>query len=116
MTANSLAGIILQSQNPEKLAQFYNRVLDIPFTLQVHGNIKEHYECLFNNIHFAILKANKHESSSKVIPSFRVNNLKHFIQEKNIKLLHPIIDLGDGKACTSIEDIDGNVIRLIQLQ
>ncbi len=115
MKANALAGVILYSPNPEKLANFYREFIGIPFELQKHGKIKEHFECLFNYIHFAILKRGEGEVTKSVVPSFRVDNLKQFIDHHQLRTLHPFIDLGEGKCVTSIEDIDGNMIRLIQL-
>lgn len=115
MTAISLAGIILYSPEPENLAKFYKEVIGIPFELQSHGKIKEHFECLFGNIHFAILKRKEATVVNSIVPSFRVDNLKQFIETKGLKTLHQFIDLGEGKMVTSISDVDGNMIRLIQL-
>lgn len=115
MNAKALAGIILYSTEPQRLAEFYQRVIGIPFALQAHGKIREHYECLFHYIHFAILKRKEGAVNSSVVPSFRVDDLKKFITHHQLDPLHPIIDLGEGKCVTSVRDVDGNTIRLIQL-
>jgi len=115
MTTKALVGVIIYSPNPERTAQFYKDKIGIPFELQSHGKIREHYECLFNFIHFAILKRKEGEGSNNIVPSFRVDNINAFIEHHSLKTIHPIIDLGEGKRVTSISDIDGNMIRLIQL-
>jgi predicted enzyme related to lactoylglutathione lyase len=118
MTAQHLAGIIIFTPDPERLATFYREVLGIPFAPAQHGNIREHLECLFGNIHFALLKKAQTQPGS-VTPSFRVANLGEFLEtvnERGIKPLHPVIDLGEGKCCSTIADPDGNWVRLIQLE
>lgn len=114
----SLVGVIMFSQDPDRLASFYREVLDIPFEEAQHGKLKEHLECLFGNVHFAILKKAQIHPGSNITPSFSVPNLPVFVEQlsqRGIKPLHPIIDLGEGKCCSTICDPDGNTVRLIQL-
>jgi predicted enzyme related to lactoylglutathione lyase len=118
MATKQLAGIIIASSQPERLAVFYREVLGIPFAQVQHGQIREHLECLFGDIHFAIIKKGQIHAGSNITPSFRVDNLQRFIEQlkpHNIKPLHPIIELGEGKYCSTIPDPDGNAIRLVQL-
>ena len=117
MATNFLTGIIMFSQEPQRLAAFYRDTLGIPFDLAQHGNLAEHIECELNNIHFAILKKGQILSGSNIIPSFAVPNLRDFLEQlvqRDIKPLHPIIDLGEGKSISTISDPDGNAVRLIQ--
>jgi predicted enzyme related to lactoylglutathione lyase len=118
MATSFLTGIVMFSQAPERLAAFYRDTLGIPFELVQHGKLAEHIECEFNNIHFAILKKAQINAKSNIIPSFAVNDLKSFLDElsqQGIEPLHPIIDIGEGKFVSTISDLDGNAIRLIQL-
>ena len=118
MTTNFLTGIVMYSQQPERLATFYRDTLGIPFEPAQHGKLPEHIECEFNNIHFAILKKGQTVEGGNIIPSFAVPNLRSFLDElsqRGIKPLHPIIDIGEGKSVSTISDPDGNAFRLIQL-
>jgi predicted enzyme related to lactoylglutathione lyase len=116
MKATAIAGVIIYSPNPEKAVQFYRHVIGIPFELQSHGKIREHYECLFNYTHVALLKRKEGEGINSIVPSFRVDNLREFIAHHELQTLHPIIDLGEGKCVSTVSDIDGNMIRLIQME
>ena len=118
MTVRHLAGLILFSPDPERLAEFYRQALGIPFEERQHGRIREHLECEFENIHFAILKKARTDPSGTIVPSFAVPNLQDFLDrlsQSGIQPLHPIIDIGEGKRISSIPDADGNTIRLIQV-
>jgi len=118
MTVQQLAGVIMFSPDPERLATFYRENLGIPFESQQHGQIREHLECEIDDIHFAILKKAQTYPGSNIAPSFRVSDIEGFVTRLNqngIKPLHPIIDIGEGKRICSIADTDGNMIRLIQI-
>jgi len=118
MTNIHLAGMIFNSPNPEELSDFYRGVFGVPFEKRQHGKIREHLECEFGGIHFAILKKAEPSSGGSIVPSFAVADLQAFldnIQKMNIKPLHPILDIGEGKRICSISDPDGNMVRLIQV-
>src|SRR5690348_14885125 len=111
MATNFLTGIIMFSQEPRRLAAFYRDALGIPFEVAQHGKLAEHIECEFNNVHFAILKKGQTFPGSNIIPSFAVSNLRDFLEQlgqQDIKPLHPIIDIGEGKSVSTISDPDGN--------
>jgi hypothetical protein len=115
MKIKSLSGIILYSPDPVRLARFYIEKIGMPFELQIHGNIREHYECIFNNIHFAILKKGKETTERNFIPSFRVENINAYLDYHHLKTIHPVVDLGEGKKVVTIKDADENPVRLIQI-
>ena len=115
MAVQHLAGVIMFSPDPERLAGFYRDTLGVPFEKQQHGQIREHLECEFSGIHFAILKKVQTNPGSTVVPSFRVSDVEAFLKQTQAKPLHPIIDIGEGKQICSIADVDGNAIRLIQI-
>lgn len=113
LAAKGLSGLIMSSPNPERLAKFYIDVIGIPFEFRSHGDMPQHWECDFDNVHFAILpEQQKEKSSSSFVPSFHVDNIQEFIDTHHLKLLYPILDLGAGSYVASIHDIDGNEIRL----
>ena len=118
MATNHLAGVIMFSPDPERLAEFYRETLGLPFEERQHGKIREHLECEVGNIHFAILKKAQTRTGDTIVPSFAISNLQQFLErlsQKGIKPLHPMIDIGEGKHISSISDADGNMIRLIQV-
>ncbi len=112
MTAKELGGLIFYSPDPERLAQFYKEVIGIPFQVQTHGKIREHFECMHYSVHFAILKRKENASTNNIVPSFRVDDIAQFVDHHKLKMLHPIIELGGGSYVASISDVDGNMIRL----
>nr|WKN38052.1 glyoxalase/bleomycin resistance/dioxygenase family protein [Tunicatimonas sp. TK19036] len=108
-----LTGLIMSSADPEKLATFYKDVLGLPLQLNKHGNLPAHWECDFGRIHYAILKQrNAGHPSGNVVPSFEVDNITEFVKQHDLAMLHPLIDLGNGSFVGSINDPDGNVVRL----
>ena len=118
MATQHLAGVILFSQDPERLGKFYKEVLGIPFEPRRHGPIREHLECEFGNIHFAILKKGQIYAGSNIIPSFAVDDIQEFLEDisqTGVTPVHPIIDIGEGKRISTITDPDGNTIRIIQV-
>jgi predicted enzyme related to lactoylglutathione lyase len=113
LKVKGLTGLIMSSKNPEKLAQFYINVIGLPLQLNKHGNLPAHWECDFEGIHYAILKDNNTEiGSSNFVPSFVVDDINKFIEQHELAMLHPLMNLGEGSYVGSIADADGNVIRL----
>ena len=107
-----LGGLIFESSNPDKLADFYKTTLGLPFELRTHGGLYEHWECDFNNIHFAILKAKEMFDGNLVIPSFIVEEIEKLVSENNLTLEDDILALGEGNFVGTIKDPDGNRINL----
>jgi predicted enzyme related to lactoylglutathione lyase len=108
-----MTGLIMSSDDPNKLATFYKNVLGLPLALNKHGHLPEHWECDFEGIHYAILKDKKNDvASSNFVPSFEVDNIGEFVKQHDLSMLHPLMDLGDGFYVGSITDTDGNVVRL----
>ena len=113
-----ITALVFASKDPERLATFYREVLDIPFAVAQHGNIRPHIECEVDNFHFAIIHKPLASASGSITPSFVVADLPQFLDQllgRGIEPLHPIIELGEGKSISTITDPDGNPIRLIQI-
>ncbi|TGK17590.1 VOC family protein [Leptospira stimsonii] len=116
-TVEKLAGVIMYSEQPQRLAEFYIK-LGIPLETATHGKFKEHQEGLFKNVHFAIWKKSDKMNEKNIIPSFLVNDLEQFVRElreNGVNVLHDVIDLGEGKKVVSFHDADQNVLRAIQI-
>lgn len=107
-----LTGIIMSSPDPNRLVSFYTDVLGIPLVLNRHGNTPEHWECDYEGIHYALLKRKVEEQPNEnIVLSFAVDDIERFVIKHNIKLIHPIMDLGDGTYIVSFKDPDGNILR-----
>ncbi|QHV95371.1 VOC family protein [Spirosoma endbachense] len=107
-----LSGMIMSSAEPERLVKFYKEVLGIPLALNRHGNMPEHWECEYNGIHYAVLKRKSNEQPNEnIVLSFAVDDIENFVATHDIKLIHPIMDLGEGAYIASFKDPDGNTLR-----
>lgn len=112
LKVRGLTGLILSSAQPERLAKFYQEVLGIPLALNQHGNMPQHWECDYNGIHFAVLKGKvTHPTTEPIVPSFAVDDIESFVTTHDIKLTHPMMDLGGGAYIASFKDPDGNTLR-----
>lgn len=107
-----LGGLIFESSNPDRLAQFYKETLGLPLELRTHGGLYEHWECDYNNIHFAILKASEMFDGNLVVPSFIVEDIEKLISENSLVLEDEILALGGGSFVGRIKDPDGNRVHL----
>lgn len=107
-----LGGLIFQSSNPDRLARFYKESLGLPLELRTHGGLYEHWECDFNNIHFAILKAVEMFDGNSVVPSFIVQDIEKLVSAHKLTLEGDILPLGGGSFIGIIKDPDGNRVHL----
>ncbi len=107
-----LGGLIFESPNPDRLAHFYKETLGLPLELRTHGGLYEHWECDYNNIHFAILKASEVFDGNLVVPSFIVEDIEKLISENSLVLEDEILALGGGSFVGRIKDPDGNRVHL----
>ena len=107
-----LGGLIFESPNPDRLASFYKETLGLPLKLRTHGGLYEHWECDYNNIHFAILKAGEVFDGNLIVPSFIVDDIEKLVSEHNLTLEDKILPLGEGSFVGRIKDPDGNRIHL----
>ncbi len=109
---NGLGGLIFESPNPDRLASFYKETLGLPLELRTHGGLYEHWECDYNNIHFAILKASEVFDGNRIVPSFIVEDIEKLVSDHNLTLEEDILPLGRGSFVGRIKDPDGNRIHL----
>ena len=108
-----LTGLILASPDPDQLAGFYKKTLGIPMELRSHGDFSAHWECDFDNVHFAVLKQGSSTGQeAPLVPSFEVDDIETFVREHGLVLSYPLMDLGDGNFVGEVNDPDGNPIRL----
>ncbi len=128
MNANALAGLILYSPDPERLAAFYREHIGIPFAPSTHGGaIKAHNEALWNKVHFAIWgvwevhapEGAGSKARNAMVPSFVVDDVGAYaaqLTERGVPRVGKLVELGEGKRVGAFLDPDGNQFRLIQLR
>ncbi|MBS1571113.1 MAG: VOC family protein [Bacteroidetes bacterium] len=107
-----LGGLIFQSTNPDRLADFYKQKIGLPLELRTHGGLYEHWECDYHNIHFAILKTDENTEGNAIVASFIVDDIETLVGENNLTLESEILALGGGSFVGRIKDPDGNRIHL----
>ena len=118
MANRFITAVILTSNDPERLAEFYRDVLEVPIELEDHGGVK-HYGCELGELHFAIHPAPKgtRSGSGTVAFGLQVFNLDAFLKKLTSAGVNPLFPPGDrGFAkMTAINDPDGNMIYLTEM-
>ncbi len=124
MTAHALTGVVLYSPDPERLARFYREAIGIPFAPSTHGGaIREHNEGMFGGVHFAIWRTTEEHAPARggrgaLVPVFRVDDVGAWadrLAARDVPMVYPIVELGEGKRVATFADPDGNAFRLIQI-
>lgn len=121
MKVKSICGVILASDNPQALAQFYSDVFDVPFEKEEHGDLAPHYGVDIGEVHLGIhppqnLGMNSVGHSSISI-AYNVDCLEHIITKltaMNTELVIPVHDEGFGNVAT-YKDPDGNHFEIVEL-
>ncbi|NIJ52653.1 VOC family protein [Dyadobacter arcticus] len=112
LRVRGLTGVIMSSPEPKRLVKFYKEVLGLPLELNRHGNTPDHWECDYNGIHYAVLpQTSSTQPNENIVLSFVVDDIQNFVSTHDIKLIHPIMDLGAGAYIASFKDPDGNILR-----
>ncbi len=121
MKIESICGIILTTDNLEKMAKFYRDVLGLPLEREEHGDMDVHFGCDLGNIHFAIHplsdfgETRKGHATAKV--AFKVDSLASCVSKLKGAGYPPVEephDEGFGPVAR-FRDPDGNLIELVQL-
>jgi RimJ/RimL family protein N-acetyltransferase len=115
------SGILLVSENPERLARFYRDVLEIPLEDEHHEGTLPHWGCTLGEIHFAIHPIEDFPDGKSGVGAvklaftvFDVRALALRLQEKGVSLLYPPRDEGFFVG-TALSDPDGNFVELTEL-
>ena len=121
MSLRSICGVILLSDNPRRLAEFYGRVLGCRFQHEDHGGLAEHFGYDIGEVHFGIHPpSNFHRKTpggASAAIAFNVSSLKEpmavltALGATQIQAPH---DEGFGLV-TSYLDPDGNQFELVEL-
>ena len=116
-----LSAVLIVSENPARLAEFYRDVVGVPLIDEAHGASLPHYGCNLGDTHFAIhpvetFPDRRHGVGAvKVALSvFDINALVARLESKGVKPLYPPHDTGFFIS-TAINDPDGNYIEFTQM-
>ena len=115
--AQSLAGLVMYSPQPQALARFYQDALGVPLETARHGNMGDHFEGLLGGTHVAIWDAKQGHGAAPLVPTFRVGRIADLdagVLAAGGKMAHRPIDLGEGKRVAGYVDPDGRHFRLIE--
>ena len=121
MSVKSICGVILVSENPQALAEFYASALELAFEKEEHGGLDIHYGVDIGEVHFGIhpphnLKKDN-AGNSTISIAFNINSLEKTIEcldnlgAKQVVAAH---DEGFGLVASYL-DIDGNMFEIVEL-
>ncbi|MEK7485290.1 MAG: VOC family protein [Planctomycetota bacterium] len=122
MQIRSICGIIITTENLDKMVHFYQDILGLPLEPEEHGDLELHYGADLGAMHFAIHPlANFQEmqtgnASTKI--AFEVDSLDAYLEalgEEGYSLEEKVINKGFGPT-VSFQDPDGNWIELVELR
>jgi len=116
-----LSAVLIVSENPARLAEFYREVVGVPLRDEAHGTSRAHYGCNLGDLHFAIHPLetfpDRRHAVGAVRLAFNVFDLKGLVERlkgKGITPLYPPLDSGFFIS-TAIHDPDGNYLEFTQM-
>ena len=122
MRVKSICGVILLSDDPRRLADFYGQVLGCAFYREDHGDLAEHFGVDIGLIHFAIHRPSDFRrvtpAGSSAVTAFDVPSLREamaILETLGAKQVQPPHDEGFGPVA-SYFDPDGNQFELVELR
>jgi catechol 2,3-dioxygenase-like lactoylglutathione lyase family enzyme len=117
----SVCGVILVTDDVERLAAFYRDVLGLPLEREKHGGLPAHYGVDIGTTHLGIHPpASFGRTTARPggsIFALEVGDLDHRLTELAAKGIRPLIqkhEEGFGPVA-AVEDPDGNLIELVEL-
>ena len=120
-TIEFLSAVIIVSENPARLAEFYREVVGIDLKDESHGASLPHYGCNLGDIHFAIHPVetfpDQRHGVGAVKLAFNVFDIKALVarlENQGIKVLYPPHNTGFFWS-TAINDPDGNFIEFTEM-
>jgi predicted enzyme related to lactoylglutathione lyase len=116
-----LSAVLIVSENPERLADFYRDVVGIPLEEEQHGHSRAHWGCTLGDIHFAIHPIatfpDRRSGVGAVKLAFTVFDIQALakrLEHRGVPLLYAPRDTGFFWS-TAILDPDGNLVEFTQL-
>lgn len=121
-SAKSICGVILVTNDAERLASFYRDVLDLPVKGEEHGGLPAHYGVDIGATHLGIHPPQSYgrdtATSGGSVVAIEIDNLDARLADLKAKGVEPVMpkhDEGFGPMAT-IEDTDGNLVELVELR
>ena len=115
------SAVLIVSENPARLAEFYRDVVGVPLQDEAHGTSRPHFGCNLGDLHFAIhpietFPDRRHGVGAVklALSVFDIKALVERLESKGIKPLYPVHDTGFFLS-TAINDPDGNYIEFTQM-
>jgi catechol 2,3-dioxygenase-like lactoylglutathione lyase family enzyme len=122
MNISSICGVIITTDNLERMADFYQRVLGLPLEREEHGGMDIHYGIDLGALHFAIHPLSDfgetEPGNATVKIAFTVDSLASYVSRLAAEGYQPVQaphDEGFGPVA-SFRDPDGNLIELVELR
>jgi len=116
-----LSAVLIVSENPARLAEFYREVVGVPLQDEAHGTARPHYGCNLGDLHFAIHPLetfpDRRHGVGAVRLALNVFDMKALVERlerKGVRPLYPPHDSGFFVS-TAINDPDGNYIEFTQM-
>lgn len=116
-----LSAVLIVSESPERLADFYRDVVGIPLEEERHGDSRAHWGCTLGDIHLAIHPVATFPDGRSGVGSvklaftvFDIQALAKRLERRGVPLLYPPRDTGFFWS-TAILDPDGNLVEFTQL-
>jgi predicted enzyme related to lactoylglutathione lyase len=116
-----LSAVLMVSENPARLAEFYREVVGIPLKDEAHGSSRPHYGCNLGDLHFAIHPLetfpDRRHGVGAVKLALNVFDLKALVERLESKGVKPLYSPHDTGffISTAINDPDGNYIEFTQM-
>lgn len=121
MSVKSICGVILTSNDVERLAEFYSLLLGVKLEREEHGGLAVHYGADLGEVHFAIHPPEDFRETGGGYPAtkvaFHVDDLESHLQrvrDAGYSLWQEPHDEGFGLVA-SLRDPDGNLVELVEL-
>lgn len=121
MGLKSICGVILVSEDPKRLADFYGRVLDVEFEAEDHGDLETHYGIDVGLLHFGIHPPGNFSrgraGNANVTLAFNVDSLEKTMMvlgDLGARQVQEPHDEGFGPVVSYL-DPDGNTFEIVEL-
>lgn len=122
MGLKSICGVILVSENPKRLAEFYGRVLSVEFEEERHGDLEPHFGIDVGLLHFGIHPPGNFgrvgAGNANTTIAFNVDSLKRTTETLaglGASQVQPPHDEGFGPVASYL-DPDGNTFEIVELR
>jgi catechol 2,3-dioxygenase-like lactoylglutathione lyase family enzyme len=117
-----LSAVLLVSDNPKRLADFYRDVVGVPLREEQHGDALPHWGCTLGDIHFAIHPVetfpDRQSGTGSVKLAFTVFDIQALarrLEGSGVPLLYPPRDTRFFWS-TAVRDPDGNLVEFTELR